>query len=182
MNSTDAEKVKESFQKSDKLIENLTDKNAEIEVDGVTTRIGFNKTQINKSNKHNNNNEQKSVNSNDGAESNQEAFLKVMEQDANERYERKKAAQKKADQIKELGNEQFKLKNYEKALEFYNEAIQTIRDNQVLYTNRAQVYIILKKFNDAISDCDWALRVNQLFFISINTVNYISIIKIKTKG
>ena len=51
----------------------------------------------------------------------QEVFMRMMEQDANERYERKKENKKKSDKLKLKGNEEFKNGNYEKAIEFYTE-------------------------------------------------------------
>lgn len=47
--------------------------------------------------------------------------MKILEKDANERFERKKENNRVANEFKEKGNEQFKLKNYKKALEFYDE-------------------------------------------------------------
>lgn len=85
--------------------------------------------------------------------------MDILEKDANERFERKTANNKKANELKEKGNEQFKLKNYEKSLEFYNEAMSLVKDNIAIYTNRAQAFILTGKYNEAINDCDWALRV-----------------------
>lgn len=42
----------------------------------------------------------------------------------------------------------------------YLQAIDQIRDNTVLYTNRAQTLIKLERYKEALIDCDWALRVN----------------------
>ena len=150
LNSTDEQTVNQNLKKSDQLIEKISKKTDVIEAEGITTKTGFNKTFINK-------NESASA----AGDSSQDAFMKIMEKDANERYERKKANQKLANEIKEKGNEQFKLKNYQKALDYYTEAIQTIRDNHILYTNRAQVYIIMEKYSEAIADCDWALKVDE---------------------
>ncbi len=91
----------------------------------------------------------------------QQAFMSILEKDANERYERRKQNNKIANELKEKGNEEFKNENYEKAIDFYTQAIQIVKDNPILYTNRAQVYIKLKNYHDAISDCDWALRAKE---------------------
>jgi hypothetical protein len=37
--------------------------------------------------------------------------------------------------------------------------IHNIKDNIALYTNRAQAFIKIGKYQEAISDCDWAFRV-----------------------
>ena len=50
-----------------------------------------------------------------------DAFMRMMEQDANDRYERRKKNEKLAMVQKDLGNEEFKSGNYEKAVEFYSE-------------------------------------------------------------
>ena len=50
-----------------------------------------------------------------------DAFMKMMEQDAKERYERKKRDEKLAMQQKDLGNEEFKKGNYHHAVEYYSE-------------------------------------------------------------
>lgn len=95
------------------------------------------------------------------ANMNQEAFMAAMEQDAQERYQRKQEARRIANGLKDQANEEFKKGHLDKAVELYTEALTHIRDMTVLYTNRAQAYIKLGKFKEAISDCDWALRVNQ---------------------
>ncbi len=91
----------------------------------------------------------------------QNAFMAIMEQDAKERYERRKKNYKQADELKLKGNEEFKLENFEKALEFYTQAIQIVRDNPILYTNRAQCYLKLKKYDEVLKDCEWALRAKE---------------------
>ena len=47
--------------------------------------------------------------------------MRMMEQDANDRYERRKKNEKLAMVQKDLGNEEFKSGNYEKAVKFYSE-------------------------------------------------------------
>ena len=151
LNSNDESKVNESLRKADSLIN---------QKDEINTRIGFSKTSIQKYEK---NIDYKApsadLTSLTETKTDQKTFLDILEKDANERFERKKANNIKANQIKDKGNEQFKLKNYEKALEFYNEAISLVKDNTIIYTNRAQALILTGKYNEAITDCDWALRV-----------------------
>ncbi|ELU07261.1 hypothetical protein CAPTEDRAFT_220389, partial [Capitella teleta] len=87
-----------------------------------------------------------------------EDFMKTVEIDAKERSERKRKNEKKANTIKEIANEQFKHGHYDKALALYTEAIDVVRDMSVLYTNRAQTLIKLERYEEALTDCDWALR------------------------
>ena len=42
------------------------------------------------------------------------------------------------------------------------QAIDKVKDNAMLYTNRAQTLIKLGKYEEALKDCDWALRVSVL--------------------
>lgn len=147
INSTDENVVKENMRKADKLIEN---KDHELEVDGIKTKTGVNKTLINKSEAPER-----------GGDTSQDAFMSMLEKDAQERNERRKKNMKVASELKEKGNVEFREGRYEKAIEYYSEGIQTIKDMAVLYTNRAQAYIKLNKHDLAIIDCDWALRVDD---------------------
>jgi tetratricopeptide (TPR) repeat protein len=64
---------------------------------------------------------------------------------------------------KEKGNEEFKKKNYEKALEFYTLAIKEEPKNEIFFNNRAMTNIKLEKFQQAIADCDSALKIKKEF-------------------
>ena len=74
------------------------------------------------------------------------AFMAAMEEDCRERAERRKRYEKEAEQQKLLGNKQFTEGNYEKAVEFYTNALNEVRDWTILWTNRAQAYIKLGNF------------------------------------
>ena len=52
---------------------------------------------------------------------NQNAFMAVMEADAQARTERKKKARDEATAIKEMGNKEFQQGKYEKAVEYYTQ-------------------------------------------------------------
>ena len=91
----------------------------------------------------------------------QQAFMSAMERDAEERHERKRAATRQANALKEQGNEQFRAQNYPAAAELYSQAIQLVRDMAVLYTNRAQCHMRTGAYLEAIADCDWAVRVSD---------------------
>jgi tetratricopeptide (TPR) repeat protein len=54
----------------------------------------------------------------------------------------------------------FSNKEYEKAIEKYSEAIELNDKNEVFYTNRAACYINIKKYEEALSDCKKAKKVN----------------------
>ncbi|XP_074660725.1 tetratricopeptide repeat protein 12-like [Tubulanus polymorphus] len=86
-------------------------------------------------------------------------FLRVVERDAEERYRDKVVREKEAMRLKELGNVEFKAGNFEKAIDFYTQGLAEIKTLTALWTNRAQAYNKIGKYEEALSDCDWALRV-----------------------
>jgi len=82
--------------------------------------------------------------------------------------------------LKEQGNNNFKAKNYEKAITLYSEAIGKftllvqkinysrwfvieIEPHETIYSNRAACFIALKDFKHALEDCQAALRLNPSF-------------------
>jgi len=60
---------------------------------------------------------------------------------------------------KELGNEQFKLKNFEKAIEFYTQAINENPTDHTIYGNRSASYTNLKKFEEALNDGEKCIQL-----------------------
>ncbi|XP_038634910.1 tetratricopeptide repeat protein 12 isoform X3 [Scyliorhinus canicula] len=92
---------------------------------------------------------------------NQEDFLKVLERDAEARRKRRMKSQKLANALKEKGNAAFNKGDYATAVQYYTDGLEKLRDFQALYTNRAQAYIKLGKYEEAITDCEWALKCNE---------------------
>ncbi|XP_056140058.1 tetratricopeptide repeat protein 12 [Lampris incognitus] len=88
-------------------------------------------------------------------------FLKIMERDAEDRSKKRRAKEEKAKALKDKGNEAYAREEYETAAKFYSDGLAELRDVQQLYTNRAQAYIKLGKYKEAISDCEWALKCNK---------------------
>ncbi|XP_066463011.1 tetratricopeptide repeat protein 12 isoform X2 [Eleutherodactylus coqui] len=97
------------------------------------------------------------------SEMNQDSFIAVLEKDANERAENRRQNKTLANALKDLGNEAFAKGDYETAIQHYSEGIEKLKDMQVLYTNRAQAYIKLEKYENALSDCEWALKCDKRF-------------------
>src|SRR5699024_1353724 len=68
---------------------------------------------------------------------------------------------------KEEGNAAFKAKDYKKAIDLYTQAVQldaTNKDmNSKILNNRAQAYISLKEHDNAINDCNEALRLDPSY-------------------
>ena len=67
---------------------------------------------------------------------------------------------KKARDLKEKGNIAFKKKKYEEAERCYSEAIQLNMGFRPYWTNRASCRNVMKKYEEAISDCDSALSID----------------------
>lgn len=68
---------------------------------------------------------------------------------------------------KEEGNAAFKAKDYQKAIDLYAQALEVDPKNKdmnsKILNNRAQAYISLKDYDNAISDCNEALRLDPSF-------------------
>ncbi|XP_041797290.1 tetratricopeptide repeat protein 12 [Chelmon rostratus] len=90
-----------------------------------------------------------------------ENFMKMMERDAEDRRVRRIAKRKKATALKDKGNEAYAQEDYETAVKYYSEGLAELRDMLPLYTNRAQAYIKLGKYTEAISDCELALKCDE---------------------
>ncbi|XP_070685928.1 tetratricopeptide repeat protein 12 [Pempheris klunzingeri] len=90
-----------------------------------------------------------------------ENFMKIMERDAEDRRVRRIAKLKKATALKDKGNEAFAQEDYETAVKYYSDGLAELRDMLPLYTNRAQAYIKLGKYMEAIGDCEWALKCDE---------------------
>ena len=66
----------------------------------------------------------------------------------------------KARELKEKGNIAFTKKKFEEAERCYSEAIQLNIGYRPLWTNRAKCRNVMKKYQEAISDCDSALSID----------------------
>jgi tetratricopeptide (TPR) repeat protein len=73
-------------------------------------------------------------------------------------FDAQKIAQ--ADAIKAEGNELFKAGNYKHAAKKYKEAL-LVHPSAPLYTNRAQCYVHMNRFRDAITDCERAIELDK---------------------
>jgi stress-induced-phosphoprotein 1 len=60
---------------------------------------------------------------------------------------------------KELGNEEFKQKNYEKAIEYYTQAIEENPMDHTIYGNRSASYHNLKNYDKALEDADKCIAI-----------------------
>jgi len=71
---------------------------------------------------------------------------------------------KKAIFLKEKGNSSFRLKRFKEAENFYSEAIAVYQGLSTLWTNRAICRNRIGKYEEAISDCEFALLLNRKDF------------------
>jgi DnaJ family protein C protein 7 len=69
----------------------------------------------------------------------------------------------KAEEFKNLGNKEFKLNNYTKAIEFYTKAIDTCPTEASYYANRAACFLGMKKYLKCIEDCNETLKLDPKF-------------------
>ena len=58
------------------------------------------------------------------------------------------------EELKELGNTQFKNGNYTEAIDFFNKAIEIDSDNHILYSNRSAAYLSIGKGKEALDDAE----------------------------
>ena len=66
----------------------------------------------------------------------------------------------KARDLKEKGNVAFTKKKFEEAERCYSEAIKLSIGYRPFWTNRAKCRNVMKKYQEAISDCDSALSID----------------------
>jgi len=87
--------------------------------------------------------------------------MKNVEDDAKKRAENRKIRNERAETLKRIANGAFKESDYEKAVTYYNKALEQRKDSSVLWNNRALSYMKLGLFEKALHDCEWALKVND---------------------
>lgn len=66
-----------------------------------------------------------------------------------------------AETEKEKGNEAYKKKDFETALNHYNKATEFDPKNMTYYTNRAAVYFEQKRWDDCLKECEQAIEVGR---------------------
>ncbi|KAJ3503661.1 hypothetical protein NMY22_g18171 [Coprinellus aureogranulatus] len=66
-----------------------------------------------------------------------------------------------AERLKALGNDAAGKSNYSEAYRLYSEAIEKNPNNAVYFANRAAMLLALKRYLDAMSDCEKAVEIDQ---------------------
>lgn len=80
-----------------------------------------------------------------------------------ERKKRREEDSKKANNLKDKGNKAMAEGDYQRAMEHYTFALDYIKDNKSIYTNRALAYIKLKRYQKAIKDCNSVIDYIECF-------------------
>lgn len=94
----------------------------------------------------------------DGSAMGKRAFMTSVERDAAHRAKERKEREAVAKNLRKLGNQAFHQEEYEKAINLYTKALDQIKDNYVVYNNRALSYIKIGLMKRAIIDCDFVLQ------------------------
>lgn len=68
-----------------------------------------------------------------------------------------------AENLKNDGNELYKQKKYQEALEMYSQAIRLLPSCAAYYGNRSATYMMLNKFHDALEDAKQATTIDKEF-------------------
>lgn len=68
-----------------------------------------------------------------------------------------------ATRMKELGNDAYKSKDYNKAINFYTKAIQANPNDPSFYSNRALCYFNMENYEECIVECDRAINQSPEF-------------------
>ncbi|XP_030030615.2 tetratricopeptide repeat protein 12 [Manduca sexta] len=93
-----------------------------------------------------------------------DAWMAEVSKDAEKRALDRKIRREKADTLKTQATKAFRRGEYDRALSYYNRAIEQVRDNSMLYCDRALTNIKLGNFDKIFADCDMALRLNENSF------------------
>ncbi|XP_053603534.1 tetratricopeptide repeat protein 12-like [Plodia interpunctella] len=100
----------------------------------------------------------------DEGEMDKDAWMAEVSKDAEKRAQDRKIRREKADTFNTQAIKAFRRGEYDRALSCYNRAIEQIRDNPMLYCDRALTNIKLGKYDKVFADCDMALRIYENSF------------------
>ncbi|XP_048007471.1 tetratricopeptide repeat protein 12 [Leguminivora glycinivorella] len=101
---------------------------------------------------------------NEKGEIDKDAWMAEVSKDAEMRFQDRKVRRERADTLKTQAVKAFNRGEYEKALSCYNRALEQVRDNPMLYCDRALTNIKLGNFEKVFKDCEWALKLNENSF------------------
>ncbi|CAG9559856.1 unnamed protein product [Danaus chrysippus] len=106
----------------------------------------------------------KTMGKKDTGEIDKDAWMAEVSKDAERRALDRKIRMEKADTLKTQAVKAFRREDYDRALSCYNKAIEQVKDNAMLYCDRALTNIKLGNYQKVFSDCEWAMRINENSF------------------
>jgi stress-induced-phosphoprotein 1 len=72
-------------------------------------------------------------------------------------------ANREAEEAKAKGNQEYKNKNFEEALKYYDKAASINEKEPIYILNKASVYLSMRKFKECLAACDEAIKLaNEL--------------------
>ncbi|CAD8205846.1 unnamed protein product [Paramecium pentaurelia] len=89
--------------------------------------------------------------------------FKALELDMQERKKRKEEDMKKAEELKQKGNDYYSKGDFDQAAWKYSQALELVKDNKTLWLNRAITYIKSNKNKKAINDCTKVINYAECF-------------------
>ncbi|CAD8101303.1 unnamed protein product [Paramecium primaurelia] len=89
--------------------------------------------------------------------------FKALELDMQERKKRKEEDMKKAEELKQKGNDYYSKGDFDQAAWKYSQALELVKDNKTLWLNRAIAYIKSNKNKKAINDCTKVINYAECF-------------------
>lgn len=73
------------------------------------------------------------------------------------------SSQDKAAEFKNLGNEAFKNKKYEEAIQYFTQAIECNPNDHVFFSNRSGSYLNAGKYTNALEDAEACVKLNPVW-------------------
>lgn len=68
-----------------------------------------------------------------------------------------------SEKLKLLGNEAFSNENYDKAIDYYTQAIEIDPSNAIYFSNRSASYYFTEDFEKSLEDAETALKLDPNF-------------------
>lgn len=155
MNSSDTGQQKTACTLADQYLGTDTAYQTKLDRDDFIVRIRDNRTAINASNDESICDDVEAAGSSSMGKT---AFMAGVERDATRRAKERRERESIAQNLRQLGNRAFHSDEYEKAINLYSKALDQVKDNYVVYNNRALAYIRLGLYKRAIIDCDFVIQ------------------------
>ncbi|KAJ2952053.1 hypothetical protein O0L34_g4317 [Tuta absoluta] len=106
----------------------------------------------------------KNMGKQNAGEMDKDSWMDAVSKDAEQRAADRKVRKERADTFKTMAMKAFNRGEYEKALSCYNKAIEQVKDNAMLYCDRALTNIKLGNYEKVFDDVHWAQRINENSF------------------